>query len=632
MNASQSPFRVRERAAIATSIVGLAFVVLLGAFFRAQILGSEDFRRQSEKNRLRRLTLASPRGTILDRHGQPIAENAPGFTVKVLATSRDPDSLRGLIRRMGRFVPAARDLEDEVVRRFQAAPFQPALVFANASLETVAALEEHRYLLPGLVIRTEPRRRYAAGKAVAHLVGYVTEVSDADLERARYPGARPGTLVGKDGLEATYDSIVRGVEGESFIEVDARGRMVRDESGSPALPPVAGEIIRTTIDLGLQRFIDSLWTADRPGVRGAMVAMRPNGEILALYSAPAFDPNEFISGISGRRWGELNADEAKPLFNRATRGAFPPGSPFKLVTAAVALKRGLVTFSSRMPQTCTGGFRFGNRVFHCWKKGGHGSLDLTEAITRSCNVYFYQLGLRIGLPALLAEVSSFGLGEATGLDLGFERASLFPASTAYYDRQYGPRGWSNAATLNLAIGQGENEQTLLSQVRFYAALAGDGTVPIPHILQSKPPGETRNLGLTTEQLVGLRAAMEGVVSRGTAAASGGRDLRVAGKTGTAQNPHGDDHGWFIGFAPADNPTVVVGSIMEFAKHGSSVAPFVVRAIRRYLEPTDPQLARAKVRVLIQEDSATTASDLPADSAVVIPPSGFAAPPRPPAPR
>ncbi len=618
MSLASSPFRVRERAGVATAIVAVAFIILLGAFFRAQIFGSEDFRRQSEKNRLRRLTLASPRGTILDRHGEPIAENAPGFTVKVLATSRDPDSLRKLIRRIGRFVPAARDVEDEVIRRFQAAPFQPAMLFANASLETVSALEEHRYLLPGMVIRTEPRRRYAAGKAVAHLVGYVTEVSDADLEKGRYPGARPGTLVGKDGLEATYDSIVRGVEGQSFIEVDARGRMVRDENASPTLSPVAGEVIRTTIDLGLQQFIDSMWTADRPGVRGAMVAMRPNGEILALYSAPAFDPNEFISGISGRRWSELNTDEAKPLFNRATRGAFPPGSPFKLVTAAVALKRGLVTFSSRMPQPCTGGFRFGNRVFHCWNKSGHGSLDLSEAITRSCNIYFYQLGLRIGLPALLSEVTALGLGKETGLDLGYERSSLFPPSTAYYDRQYGPRGWSNAATLNLAIGQGENEQTLLSQVRFYAAIAGDGTLPLPYIV-TVPKGPRKSLGLTPEQLLGLRSAMSDVVSRGTAAGSGGRDIRVAGKTGTAQNPHGEDHGWFVAFAPADNPVIVIGSIMEFAKHGSSVAPYVVRAIRRYLVQADPALAKARVRVLIQEDSATTASELPPDSTPPPPP-------------
>jgi penicillin-binding protein 2 len=611
MSNAFTTFRVRERAGTATVVLILAFAFLLSAFFRAQILGSDSYRRQSEKNRLRRLTLESPRGTILDRYGEPIAENAPGFTVKVIASS--PDSLRALLRRMAKYVPETADVEEEVVRRYQAARFQPALVFANASLAAVAALEEHRYLLPGLVIRTEPRRLYATGKAVAHLVGYVTEVSDADLDKGRYPGARPGTLVGKDGLEATYDSVVRGIEGESFIEVDARGRMVRDESASPSLKPVAGEPIRTTIDLDLQTFIDSMWTADRPGVRGAMVAMQPNGEVLALYSAPTFDPNEFISGITGRRWSALNSDEAKPLFNRATRGAFPPGSPFKLVTAAVALKRGLVDFSSHMPQSCGGGLRFGNRVFHCWKKTGHGSLDLTNAIANSCNVYFYQLGLKIGLPNLLSEVTAMGLGERTGFDLGFERSSLFPPSTAYYDRLYGPRGWSNAATLNLSIGQGENEQTLISLVRFYAALAGDGTLPIPYVVTT-PTGKPKSLGLSPEQLEGLRAAMQQVVDRGTAAASGGRDLRVAGKTGTAQNPHGDDHGWFVAFAPADKPTIVVGSIMEFSKHGSGVAPYVVRAIRRYLGRTDPELAKAQVKVvIIQGDSATTASELPADS-------------------
>ncbi len=359
-------------------------------------------------------------------------------------------------------------------------------------------------------------------------------------------------------------------------------------------------------------YVDSLWRADKSESRGALVAMTPTGEVLALYSAPAFDPNEFISGITSRRWSALNTDEAKPLFNRAVRGAFPPGSPFKLVTAAVALKRGLVDFSSHMPQSCTGGFRFGNRVFHCWKRSGHGSLDLRGAIAHSCNVYFYQLGLRIGLANLLSEVTEMGLGRPTGLDLGSERSSLFPPSTAYYDRLYGARGWSNAATLNLSIGQGENEQTLISLVRFYAALAGDGTIPSPYLVQP-PAGAKRSLGLTPEQLEGLRTAMADVVRSGTAAASGGRDLKVGGKTGTAQNPHGADHGWFIGFAPADDPKIVVGSIMEFALHGTAVAPFVVKVIRRHLESIDPSLAKATIKVLIQEDSATTASDLPVDS-------------------
>ncbi|MHB1327639.1 MAG: penicillin-binding protein 2 [Gemmatimonadales bacterium] len=616
MSSAFNPFRVRERSAIATWVLAVVFLLLVGAFFRAQVLSSEDFRRQSANNRLRRLTLASPRGIIFDRHGVPIAENAPGFTVRLVArtgSGQSPkDSLRAVVRRIGKLVPISDDLEAQVIRRYEIAPFQPALVFANASLETVAVLEEHRYLLPGLVVRTEPRRSYSGGAAVAHLVGYVTEASDDDLDKKRYPGAKAGTLVGKDGLEFRYDSIVRGIEGVSFVEVDARGRMVRDESQSPALKPVAGEPITTTIDLGLQVYTDSLWTAEWPDTRGALIAMQPNGEVLTLYSAPNFDPNEFISGVTSQRWASLNTDEARPLLNRAVRGTFPPGSPFKLVTAAVALKRGLVGFDSHMPQSCTGGLRFGNRVFHCWKRTGHGSLDLSGAIANSCNVYFYQLGLKIGLENLLSEVTEMGLGRPTGIDLASERTSIFPPSTAYYDRQYGARGWSQAVTLNLAIGQGENTQTLLSQVRFYAALAGDGAIPTPYIV-TPPTGAQRSLGLSSEQLRGLRNAMQAVVDRGTAARSGGRDLRVGGKTGTAQNPHGDDHGWFVAFAPADDPKIVVGAIMEFARHGSAVAPFVVKVIRRYLESIDPSLSDAEVRVTIQADSATTVSDLPADS-------------------
>ncbi|MBL8986163.1 MAG: hypothetical protein JNJ80_07825, partial [Gemmatimonadetes bacterium] len=267
MSTAFTPFRVRERVTVATWVLIGAFALILTAFFRAQIIGNADFRRQSENNRLRRMTLASPRGVVFDRHGKPIAENAPGFTVKLVASSKD--SLRAVVRRIAALVPAAEDLEAQVVRRYEAAPFQPATVFTNASIETVAALEEHRYLLPGLVVRTEPRRHYSAGRAVAHLVGYVTEVSDDDLDKKRFPGARPGTLVGKDGLEAKYDSVVRGIEGESFVEVDARGRMVRDESQSPVLKPVPGENLKTTIDLALQEYVDSLWQVERKDTRGA---------------------------------------------------------------------------------------------------------------------------------------------------------------------------------------------------------------------------------------------------------------------------------------------------------------------------------------------------------------------------
>ena len=599
--------RLRGRTAQAQLVLGIVFVLLLGAFFRAQVLEVKDYRLQSEKNRLRQVPLLAPRGAILDRSGAIIAENVPGYTVKLFSPSTD--SIRAVLGRLAGLVPLDSAEARTIVRRFQSAPYQPTLVFTGARFETVSKLEEHRYLLPGLVIQTEPRRIYGAAAAVAHLVGYVGEVNEDELKRGRYPGSRMGSIVGRDGLEQQYDSVLRGIDGVSYTEVDARGRMVREEVSSPSLAPIAGVLIKTTIDLGLQEYIDSLWRAALPATRGALVAMTPDGQILALYSAPSFDPNEFIGGIGTELWSGLTNDEAKPLMNRAIRGTYPPASPFKLALAVMALRKGVVDFGTHMPQPCRGGLQYGNRFFRCWKREGHGSLDLTDAIARSCDAYFYQLGLRLGLPYILEDGNKLGFSERTGIDLASEVKPFLPASTAYYDRTYTPRGWSNAVTLNLAIGQGENNQSLMNMMRFYAALAGDGTMRSPYLVErSKTAG--RSLGLTPAQLSGLRAALAKVVESGTAAASGGREINVAGKTGTAQNPHGKDHGWFIGYAPADAPKIVVGSIMEFKEHGSGVAPYVVQVIRRYLTELDPTLGRAKVKVPVVEDSVSQPIAIP----------------------
>jgi penicillin-binding protein 2 len=268
----------------------------------------------------------------------------------------------------------------------------------------------------------------------------------------------------------------------------------------------------------------------------------------------------------------------------------------------IALRRGIVQFTSRMPEPCRGALQFGNRPFKCWKREGHGSLDLTGAIAASCDVYFYQLGLRLTLPHLLEGGTGLGFGERSGIDLGKEQPPIYPANTEYYNRRYGPRGWTNAVTLNISIGQGENSQTLMNMMRFYAAMAGDGKIGPPFIVRRRGDVVPRTLGLDSLQLSGLRNAMCDVVRRGTASGSGGRALDVCGKTGTAQNPHGEDHGWFIGYAPADNPRIVVGSIMEFKLHGSSVAPYVVRVIQRYLTMQDTTLRKARVRVDVLDDS------------------------------
>jgi penicillin-binding protein 2 len=606
-------YRLRERADIAQIILVVAFLVLAGAFFRTQVLQHEKFQLKAETNRLRPISVTPPRGSILDRKGEVIAENVPGYSVKLLAPSAD--SLRAVLARIAKFVAFDTSQVEEIVRRFNQARYQPAIVFGDASYEIVARLEEHRFVLPGLVIQAEPKRLYPAGRAVSHLVGYVSEVTEQDLAANRYPGAGLGSIVGKAGLEREYDDTLRGIEGVRYIEVNARGRLVREEAGAATLLPTPGKPIETTIDLDLQRFIDSIWP---PGVRGAMVAMTPSGQIRALYSSPTYDPNDFVGGISSKEWRALNTDSARPLLNRVIQARYPPASPFKLAIAAMALKRGLVTLDTRMPQPCRGGMRLGNRVFRCWKKEGHGSVDLVGAVAGSCDVYFYQLGLRLGLNAIIQDGVLMGFKDRSGIDLENEIDPIYPSTTAYFDRLYGSRNWSPpATTLNFSIGQGENTQTLINMMRFYEGLAGDGDAAPPYLVHPAA-ARPRQLGLSEDQLDGLRRALIAVVEQGTARASMHKDLAVAGKTGTAQNPHGKDHGWFIGFAPADKPELIVGAIMEFAEHGTVAAPYVVRTLRRYV--LGPDTAGAiKVKILIDEatavqDSAPRPVELDPDSA------------------
>ena len=605
-------YRLRQRADVARWVLIGAFIVLAGAFFRTQVVQHNKFQLKAETNRLRPISLTPPRGTIFDRNGRVIAENVPGYSVKLIAQS--VDSLRAVLARVREFVPLDDAQVAETLERYQRARYQPAPVFGDASFDIIAKLEEHRAMLPGLVIQAEPKRVYPAGKSVAHLAGYVSEVTEADLKADNYPDAVLGSIVGKAGLEREYDDTLRGNEGVRYIEVNARGRLVREGAASASMPPTPGYPLTTTIDLDLQRFIDSIWPA---GMRGAMVALTPAGEVRALYSAPTFDPNHFVGGISSAEWRKLNNDPARPLLNRVIQARYPPASPFKLAIAAMALKRGLIKLNSRMPEPCRGGMRLGNRVFRCWKREGHGSLDLIGAVAASCDVYFYQVGLQLGLDAIIQDGVLMGFRDKSGIDLENELNPIWPSSVAYFDRLYGPRHWSpQGSAVNFSIGQGENTQTLINMVKFYQGLAGTGMAVTPYIVK---PGSTRarSLGLSARELDGLRHALIAVVEHGTASASRHADLAVAGKTGTAQNPHGEDHGWFIGFAPADKPVLIVGGIMEFAKHGTTVAPYVVQTLRRYILGPDAS-GPVKMGVLLDESttgqSSVRTADIDPDSA------------------
>lgn len=575
------PNAVQGRARVASALLFLVFLFLGGSFFRTQVLQGSRFVLQAETNRLREVPLPAPRGMILDRTGKVIAEDLPGYSISLLV--RNEDSLRVMMRRIGEVVPVTPEQVGAAVRRFRREPTRPTVLFPDASFSLVSVLEERRVEFPGLIIQSAPRRYYPDGPAVSALVGYTGEISEAELENERFSAYKPGQQVGKDGLERQYEDRLRGREGARFIEVDARGRVVREQA-RPDLEPERPAALYTNIDLDLQRFVHELFG---DSLIGGVVAMEPHsGEVLALHSAPTFDPNRFIGGIPRDYWDALQNDERRPLYNKAIRGAYPPGSIWKLHTSIIAMEAGLVRIDERMQVPCNGGFQFGNRFQRCWKRDGHGDVTLAEALEQSCDTYFYQLGLRIGLQNLVAGGLRLGARDRSGIDLPAETRSVFPTDPPkeYYDRLFGPRGWSNGVVLNLAIGQGENSQTVVNMARFYTALATDGEASRPEVVRGQAE-RTKMFNITPEQLRQLQGALAGVLSRGTAAASQLDGIAIAGKTGTAQNAQDQvrDHSWFVGYAPADDPKIVVALMLEFGGSGSRAARMASRVFEFYLK-------------------------------------------------
>jgi len=557
------------------------FTLLLGVFFRTQILQHSRYTQQSEENRLREVPMPAPRGIIYDRNHAILAENVPGYSVQLLTPNAD--SLRATLRRLSALVPITDDQIEVAARRYLRAPARPVVVFADASFEVVSVIEERRMEFPGLVIQSAPKRFYPAGAAIAPVMGYVGEITESELADTLYRGYRSGQSVGKAGLEREYEGKLRGRDGSRFVEVDARGRVVREAGAREDLVPEAGPSLTTNIDVELQKVVADLF-AD--SLQGGAIAIEPHtGEVLALYSAPTYDPNKFIGGIPPELWKSLSTDPRRPLYNKVIQGRYPPGSTWKLATAAIALQEGVATLGDMMAEPCKGEFQYGNRAFHCWEKHGHGRLTLQQAIEVSCDIYFYQLGIKIGLTRLVAGGISLGARDRSGIDLPDEARPTFPNGVVqdYYDKKYGKGGWSTAVVLNLAIGQGENDQTVANMGRFYTALATDGSAATPTVVQRAPQRQVI-MRLTPAQLEGVRAAMAGVISRGTAQSAQIQGVILAGKTGTAQNSQDPlhDHAWFVGFAPAHDPKIVVAVMLEFGGHGDRAARIASKIIQAYL--------------------------------------------------
>jgi len=610
--------RVREdRIRLLNGLVFLGFGLIAIGLFRLQVADHQKYLALSVENHVRLEVLRAPRGTIYDRKGVLLADSAPSFNIVYRPSpSRSVHRAQKLDSEWVARVAARVELDTNEVKRLvlQAnASGLTAVLRRNAPFPVRANIEESHEELQGVAVQIEPLRRYPYGILAAHLLGYAGEISDVEIDSLSQNGYRPGDLIGRSGVERTFEEILRGQDGAEFVVVNAAGERVSTEEdlllgGRPAfgnmtrfanslMPkprlPVSGHDLVLTVDLKVQQALEeAMANVDR----GAAVAMDPrDGGILGLVSRPAFDPNEFSVGLSTERWRELSSGGANPLLNRAIQGVYPPGSTFKVVTFLAALRNGVVDVDTRLAP-CFGHFSYGGRSFGCWKHEGHGSLDLIEALQHSCDVYFYQLGLKLGLPHLEETARDFGLGERSGIDLPQEKRGLIP-SVAWYDRRWGPGKWRKGLLLNLAIGQGELLITPLQLAMMLGETAMNGRPLRPHVVQEvrgnreyRPPAPSRSqVEGSAEAWEALHQALEQVVNAGTATAARVPNLRIAGKTGTAQNPHGKDHALFACYAPAEAPTVALAFVVENSGHGGSIAaPLAGRVLARLFVPDSLQ--------------------------------------------
>jgi penicillin-binding protein 2 len=412
----------------------------------------------------------------------------------------------------------------------------------------------------------------------------VGEISPHEVESMADQGYKSGDFLGRLGLERAYEKDLRGVDGERWLEVDAMGRVVGRFAPEQTVTPKPGKTLHLYEDLGLQAIADSCLV----GRRGAVVMLDVRtGGVLVLASAPSFDPNLFAAGINAAEWRTLNTDPDRPLLFRAVQATYAPGSTFKMVGFIAALEEHVIGFTQHMPAACYGGYRFGNRFYHCWDEKGHGSLALEDALVKSCDTYFYQVGERLSVDALATRARAAGLGSKTGVDLPQELSGLVPDSE-WLNRRWGVKGWTQGTVLNHAIGQGEYLVTPIQLARYAAMFALRGKLIVPRIVESieEPDGSRRENHLMVsgvwnvppETMERVREAMHQVVERGTAAVCKIPTYMPAGKTGTAENPHGKAHSWFVGYAPYDDPEVAFSVIVEAGGHGSDVAAPIAKRL------------------------------------------------------
>lgn len=586
----------------------IVFIAMGARLWQLQVVRGSELALRAEQNRLRTIQVVAPRGTIADRNNHTLVENRPSFNILLYRESmKDFTATSEFIIEKLRVKPD--DLVARMRRNKASGLYRPIVIKEDVGIDDISIVEAHKRDHPEIQLGPEPRRLYRYGKTAAHVLGYVGEVSEDELTGDVFPGVRIGDLVGKSGLEKIYNKCLTGQDGKRQVLVDSLGREMGLLEAQSQDSVVGGEV-QVTLDLDLQTVAENL-LEDKVGV---VAAMDPrNGEILAMVSFPAFDPNSFSTRISEDDWNLLINHPDRPLQNRAIQNSYSPGSIFKLIMAEAALEEGLVQDGTRV--YCSGAAVFYNRLFHCASHGGHGFLDLEGAITHSCNIFFYEMGRKMGISRIAQHARSLGLGERTGIDLPGERAGVMPSPE--WKLQARGSKWYGGETISVAIGQGAVSTTPLQILRAASAIAMDGRITTPHILlrAEKPPDNpaswlVRQLPVEHESLQRIREGMWGSVNNyGTGHNAAIPGLDICGKTGTVQvisnegkkeakrtDEDLEDHSWFVGFANKDNPEIAVVVFIEHGgKGGVAAAPIAREIFRAYFskKPRPDMLTEAK---------------------------------------
>jgi penicillin-binding protein 2 len=609
------PPELQTRMGVAVAFVFLTFALVAARLWFLQVERGSEMRLLSENNRIRLVRVPAARGVVYDRNGEILIDNRPSFDV-VFVPEDARDQRRQVLRNLAGYLGEEETTLHQAVHAptIKRLSYEGIVLRRDVDWQGVVALESHQLELPGVSLQVGPKRYYPFGPLAAHLLGYVGQVSESELANGA-SGYRSGDLLGKAGLEKAWDTELRGVPGGEQVEVDALGRRMRQLEQVADLP---GATLTLTVDRDLQQAADrALGASD-----GSIVALDPrNGELLAMVSHPAYDPNVFARGIRRAEWRALVQDRKHPLANRAVQGQFPPGSTFKVAVATGALEEGVVTPFTGV--TCTGGIPFGNHFFRCWKHGGHGAVNLHRAVVESCDVFFYQVGRRLGVDGIAEYARRLGLGLPTGIRLEHEKTGTIPDTQ--WKRQRFNQPWFEGETLSVAIGQGYVTATPLQMANLVATIANGGTRYRPYYVkrveaadgtlraefQPEVLGEAR---LKKSTLAQIRSAMHDVVMTedGTGKRARVVGIEVAGKTGTSQvvKMGGDrtranrgaevtrDHAWFIAFAPLEAPEIAIACIVEHAGGGGGAiaAPVVQQVLTHYFTrnqgPTAPPAVEA----------------------------------------